>query len=56
LSQLRARNARILCGDTPASYLYLDIIEDTLIYSYLGYLPQFRDWSVGVVLQWLALE
>jgi CelD/BcsL family acetyltransferase involved in cellulose biosynthesis len=55
-AQDQVRAFLLFWGDTPVSYLYLDVIEDTLIYSYLGYLPQYRDWSVGVVLQWLALE
>lgn len=40
----------------PVSYLYCPVREDSLIYAYLGYRPDYRDHSVGTVLQWLALE
>lgn len=40
----------------PVSYLYLRSDEDVLSYDYLGYLPEYGKWSVGTVLQWLALE
>lgn len=40
----------------PVSYLYCPVKEGTLIYAYLGYRPDYRQHSVGTVLQWLALE
>jgi len=40
----------------PISYLYLPIYNDTLSYGYLGYDPDFADWSPGTVLLYLALE
>jgi len=43
-------------GELPVSYLYLRATDDTLIYEFLGYLPEYAQWSVGTVLQWLALE
>ena len=43
-------------GDRPVSYLCLTADKGTLTYDYLGYLPEYAGWSVGTVLQWLALE
>jgi len=40
----------------PVSYLYCPINQDILIYAYLGYDPEYMNFSVGTVLQWLALE
>ena len=40
----------------PVSYLFCPVREGTLIYAYLGYRPDYRQHSVGTVLQWLALE
>lgn len=38
------------------SYLYLRSHDGTLTYDFLGYLPDYGKWSVGTVLQWVALE
>jgi CelD/BcsL family acetyltransferase involved in cellulose biosynthesis len=43
-------------NDRPVSYLYCPADGDTLLYSYLGYDPDYLKHSVGTVLQWLALE
>jgi hypothetical protein len=43
-------------GDRPVSYLYCPASGGALFYSFLGYDPDYRDRSVGTVLQWLALE
>ena len=40
----------------PVAYLYCPIVDGVVIYQYLGYDPEYREWSVGTVLQWLALE
>jgi CelD/BcsL family acetyltransferase involved in cellulose biosynthesis len=40
----------------PVSYLYCPVVDDVLLYDYLGYLPDFAPLSVGTVLQWLALR
>ena len=40
----------------PVSYLYLPIHDDTLIYGYLGYDPEYAKESVGTVLLYMALE
>ena len=40
----------------PVSYLYCPVRENSLVYAYLGYRPDYRGYSVGTVLQWLALE
>lgn len=58
--QLAARNelrAYLLFHEgKPVSYLFCPVREGTLIYAYLGYRPDYRQYSVGTVLQWLALE
>ncbi len=43
-------------GGNPVAYLYCPVVDGALIYEYLGYDPAYREWSVGTVLQWLALE
>lgn len=40
----------------PVSYLYCPISNGVLIYAFLGYDPGHMSFSVGTVLQWLALE
>lgn len=42
--------------ERPVSYLYCPVEDGTLIYAYLGYDPDYMKWSVGTVLQWLAVE
>lgn len=43
-------------GERPVAYLYCPISNGILIYSHLGYDPDYLQMSVGTVLQWLALE
>jgi len=43
-------------NDQPVSYLYCPIHNKVVIYAHLGYDPAYMDYSVGTVLQWLALE
>jgi CelD/BcsL family acetyltransferase involved in cellulose biosynthesis len=40
----------------PVSYLYCPINNGVLIYAFLGYDPDYMNYSVGTVLQWLALQ
>jgi CelD/BcsL family acetyltransferase involved in cellulose biosynthesis len=42
--------------ERPVSYLYCPVEDETLIYAYLGYDPDYMKLSVGTVLQWLAVE
>lgn len=42
--------------DQPVSYLYCPISNGVVLYAFLGYNPVFMNFSVGTVLQWLALE
>lgn len=49
--------AYILCIDgQAAAYLYCPVKNGVLLYSYLGYHPDYAHMSAGTVLQWLALE
>jgi CelD/BcsL family acetyltransferase involved in cellulose biosynthesis len=43
-------------GDRPVSYLFCPVRDGVVVYAYLGYDPDYRRYSVGTVLQWLALE
>lgn len=55
-SENRVR-AYLLCADgQPISYLYLPVIEDTIVYAFLGYDPGHAKFSPGTVLQLEALE
>lgn len=40
----------------PVSYLYCPVSNGVVIYAFLGYDPAYMNFSVGTVLQWLALE
>lgn len=40
----------------PIAYLYCPIQSNILFYRYLGYDPEFKQWSPGTILQYLALE
>jgi hypothetical protein len=52
-----ALRAYILLHDgKPVAYLYCPVKDGVVIYAYLGYHPDYAKWSVGTVLQWLALE
>lgn len=42
--------------DRPVSYLYCPISNGVVLYAFLGYDPAYMNFSVGTVLQWLALE
>ncbi|SFU74250.1 GNAT family N-acetyltransferase [Nitrosospira multiformis] len=42
--------------DRPVSYLYCPISNGVVLYAYLGYDPDYMNFSVGTVLQWFALE
>jgi CelD/BcsL family acetyltransferase involved in cellulose biosynthesis len=52
----RVRAFLLYDGDKPVSYLFCPIRDGIVEYAYLGYDPDYRNHSVGVVLQWLALE
>ncbi len=40
----------------PVAYLYCPSEENVLIYAYLGYDPEYAEWSCGTVLQYLAFD
>jgi CelD/BcsL family acetyltransferase involved in cellulose biosynthesis len=40
----------------PISYLYCPVNNGVVIYAFLGYDPGYMTFSVGTILQWLALE
>jgi len=52
----RVRAYILFDGERPVSYLYCPVNDDVLVYSYLGYDPDYLQMSVGTVLQWLAVE
>ncbi|MHB1052270.1 MAG: GNAT family N-acetyltransferase [Thiobacillus sp.] len=52
----RIRAYILFDGERPVSYLYCPVEDGVLIYSYLGYDPDYMQMSVGTVLQWLAVE
>lgn len=55
-AEQRVRAYILFDGNRPVSYLYCPVHDGILIYSYLGYDPEYMQMSVGTVLQWLALE
>jgi CelD/BcsL family acetyltransferase involved in cellulose biosynthesis len=52
----RLRTYLLFDGERPVAYLYCPITDGVLSYSYLGYDPEYMDKSVGLVLQWLAVQ
>ena len=52
----RVRAYLLLHAERPVAYLYCDSVNGVLLYSYLGYDPEYREWSVGTILQWLVME
>lgn len=54
--QDRVRAYLLFDGERPVSYLYCPVTEGVLSYSYVGYDPEYMDKSVGLVLQWLAVQ
>lgn len=54
--QGRVRAYMLFDGERPVSYLYCPVTEGVLSYSYVGYDPHYMDRSVGLVLQWLAVQ
>jgi CelD/BcsL family acetyltransferase involved in cellulose biosynthesis len=55
--QGRIRAYLLFHGDKPVSYLLTEIREpDILLYRFLGYDPEYRSWSPGSVLHYVALE
>jgi CelD/BcsL family acetyltransferase involved in cellulose biosynthesis len=54
--QDQVRGFILFYQNKPVSYLYCPVKNGVLIYAFLGYDPGFMNFSVGTVLQWLALE
>lgn len=58
----KARQGRVegyvlFCGDRPVSYIHGPISYGSIIlYDYVGYDPDFKAWSPGTVIQYLAIE
>jgi Acetyltransferase (GNAT) domain len=55
-AQGRVRGFILFHENRPVSYLYCPITDGIVIYAFLGYDPGYMDFSVGTILQWLALE
>lgn len=55
--QGRVRGFILFHQNQPVSYLYCPVTASgVLIYAFLGYDPRYMNFSVGTILQWLALE
>jgi hypothetical protein len=52
----RARGYLLFDGEKPIAYLYAVIDDGFLTYDYVGYDPDYGEWSPGNVLQYLILE
>ena len=52
----RLRAYVLFHGERPVSYLYCPENDGVLAYAYLGYDPEYQKFSVGTILQWLAIE
>jgi CelD/BcsL family acetyltransferase involved in cellulose biosynthesis len=55
--QQRLRGFVLFHDGRPVSYLYCPVKPSgVVIYAFLGYDPTYMNFSVGTILQWLALE
>lgn len=52
----RVRGYVLFHNQEPVSYIYCPAINGTVLYQYVGYDPAYANWSVGTILQWLALQ
>ena len=52
----RLRAFILFHGSRPVSYLYCPEEQGVVTYAFLGYDPDYRRWSPGTILQWLAIE
>ena len=55
-SHQRVRGYLLFDGERPVAYLHCPIRDDSYVYAYLGYDPDYMRLSAGTVLQWLAFE
>ncbi|SEK30501.1 GNAT family N-acetyltransferase [Nitrosovibrio tenuis] len=54
--QGRVRGFILFHASRPVSYLYCPVTNGVVIYAFLGYDPSYMNFSVGTILQWIALE
>ena len=52
----RVRAFILFHQDVPSAYLCCPAVDDSLLYEYVGYDPQFAHLSPGTVLQYVAFE
>ena len=57
--QARAGNFRgnvLFAKGRPIAYVHTPLVNHTAIYAYLGFVPDYAEWSPGTVLQWLLMQ
>lgn len=54
--QGKVRGYILFRDERPIAYMCCPIVDGVVFYQYVGYDPEFRDWSPGIVLQYLVLE
>lgn len=52
----QVRGYMLFDRERAVSYLYCPVQDGTLVYAYLGYDPEYMRYSVGTLLQWLAVQ
>ena len=50
------RGFLLFVQETPVSYALMPVVGTRVVYSYIGYDPEFRDYSPGTVLELLAIQ
>jgi hypothetical protein len=55
-AQGKARGYILFLDEQSIAYMFCPIVETVLIYQYVGYDPEYRHLSPGMVLQYLVLE
>ena len=51
-----ARGYVLFHGELPVAYIFCPVDDGNLLYDFVGYDPDYQQWSPGTVLQYLALE
>ena len=52
----QVRGYLLFDGNRPVAYMYCPVKDRVLLYQYLGYDPEYVNWSVGTILHWYAFE
>ncbi|SEN59250.1 GNAT family N-acetyltransferase [Nitrosomonas marina] len=52
----QARGYLLWNGNTPVAYMFCPAHNEVMLYQYLGFDPDYKEWSVGTILHWFVFE